>query len=550
MPTHQSPPALRYLLPLIAGFAVVGSAPAARAQTPQAAAPPGSAPAIRILKFKSLHYDGATGAIASSGDVTVHYRPQGSEEPVTLTTHSLNYTAGRGVASAPGPVTLTRVDGAFSGTGLQYDFVSGAGLLSHARLDAPGLHVTGARIQRFEDGSIDVINGTLTTCDRTNPDYHLRANRLHMTPQRIVSADHITLFAGRTALITLPYLRRNLNIESNAPTPLPGYDGQDGVTLRIADAPIQTRRFGLDYDLRFGVIHPPSGYVAAQTGLSGQATPAPRGFLPDMADPLRGFLEQLTPPTYLEYAASRLPGPLAPATTAALILENGLYVINRRRTDLRVARLPEIAIQASNLLGHGAPESTNGSQVQGASDLVNARAPGAPFLLNLDADLSSINETPTNAHGTRLDVRISAASQPLMLGRRISARAGISNWANAYSDGNLYDLVSPEVELNFLPTSTSLLDVGYRYLSDAGRTPFAFDRRDLRHELRLQYQVGGPWAFGIVSKMDMERTRFYDGELTVVRNFDCMQVGVAYRVRTRSVSIIFSLLPGALVHRK
>ena len=95
-----------------------------------------------------------------------------------------------------------------------------------------------------------------------------------------------------------------------------------------------------------------------------------------------------------------------------------------------------------------------------------------------------------------------------------------------------------------MPTQTSLFGIAYRYLTDAGATPFLYDRRDLRHELRLRYQVGGPWAFGIIERYDLEMLRGYDTEVAVVRNFDCMQVGVSYRSLQQSVNLIFNILPG------
>ena len=114
---------------------------------------------------------------------------------------------------------------------------------------------------------------------------------------------------------------------------------------------------------------------------------------------------------------------------------------------------------------------------------------------------------------------------------------------NAYSKGSLYNLFSPEAELDYLPTSTTRLGIAYRFSDDAGRTPFVFDHLDVRHELRLLAQTGGPYAFGLETKFDLERSRAYDSELALLRNFDCMQVGIAYRLRTQQFSLIFNLLP-------
>ena len=42
------------------------------------------------------------------------------------------------------------------------------------------------------------------------------------------------------------------------------------------------------------------------------------------------------------------------------------------------------------------------------------------------------------------------------------------------------------------PTRTTRLGIGYRFSNDTGRTPFTFDRLDVRQELRLLFQTGGP----------------------------------------------------------
>jgi hypothetical protein len=203
-------------------------------------------------------------------------------------------------------------------------------------------------------------------------------------------------------------------------------------------------------------------------------------------------------------------------------------------------------------LGHNRPSpatSLNSTQPEpvphpvGSTEAAIQRIPNASFLLDVSASIGEFNEQPTNIAAGRFGLRADAASQPNLIGKRLSWRLGASDWFNAYTTGTTYDLLSAEAELNYVPTRTSVFGAGYRYLTDAGTTPFSFDRRDIRHELRLRYQVGGPWAFGVLTKFDLERSRVFDSEFAVVRNFDCMQVGVEYRLRTQSFEVIFNLLP-------
>jgi hypothetical protein len=97
-----------------------------------------------------------------------------------------------------------------------------------------------------------------------------------------------------------------------------------------------------------------------------------------------------------------------------------------------------------------------------------------------------------------------------------------------------------------VPTRTSLLGFGYRYLTSAGSTPFLWDRLDERHEVHLRYQVGGPWAFEMEPRTELGPLRLIDTTFAVVRNLDCMQIGFAYHTHQHSFEMIFNLLPSLL----
>ena len=279
-----------------------------------------------------------------------------------------------------------------------------------------------------------------------------------------------------------------------------------------------------------------------------------------LSDPLRGYLEQLTPPTYREYAEDRYEDEFAPRTTAGVILQNNQFVYNRVRTDLRVFRFPELSLRFINLLGKASDVNAaadrdqngdqnrdrNGTPLGPAGALVNPilqRVSSAPFLLDVSLNAGVLYEYPTEATSGRFSVQTNASSQPLRIGKRMSLRFALSDWLNAYTKGTAYHLISPEAEFDYLPTRTTRFGVGYRFSYDQGKTPFVFDHLDVRQEMRLLFQVGGPVAFGVESKFDLERGRNYDTNIAVLRNLDCMQIGLAYRLRSQQFSIIFNLLP-------
>ncbi len=515
---------------------------------------------VTLTRYTTLTRNLKTGDIEAAGNVQLVYtEPGDARQTATLTADQVAYSDASGQIKASGNVRLERDEGTFVGTDLVYNFKSHAGAVSDAILEADYFRMRGKKITARGDGTYLVENGSFTTCIHTQPDYLIRARQLvvSLDPDKpYVSARGVTFYAGRTKLISLPFpIRRSLKAgATNAPVPLPGYDRTDGLFVRLRDAPILERHQTLDYDARINLLKVPTGAAAFETDIAPSAlnAPPPRTILPVLSDPLSGILEQLTPPTYTEYADSQFADQYAPRSVATAVLENNEFVYNRRRNDLLVSRFPEIGIRLVNILGNrglvgGTLANPNApgqaARVVGSTEGVLQRVPNAPFLLNFYGGVGAVHEEPTGVTAGRIATRLSLASQPLIVGRRLSLRAGLTNWFNAYTTGTLYDLVSPELELDYVPTQTSRFGVAYRYLKDTGRTPFYFDRRDVRNELRLQYQVGGLWAFGIESKIDLDRSTAYDTELAIIRNFDCMQVGLAYRARSQSFNLIFNLLP-------
>ncbi len=487
---------------------------------------------------------------SSTRGVRVQYSNPKTGEMTVLISDQLIFDAVNNRVSALGNVELTRPDGRFTGSDIEYDLNTGAGHLTRATVRSDYFQMHGESIEIRADGTYLLTNGEFTTCINKRPDYRVRAKSLIYSPKKYVSAKGVTIFLGALALPTLPSYRKSLAHQSGSAFPIPGYSKNEGLTFRLRDSLSTKPYYALDYDLRVNLRKLPSGFVSYQSDLVKtplNATP-PAILFPTLGDPLSGLLERISPPGYREYTESYFDETFKPRSTFYATIQNDQFVYNRRRENLRVSRLPEVGLQFLNLLGHNSSLLKQGEEGGADSELTPAealrrRVPNASALLNLSASLGYIKEFPTNVSHGRLAIRANLASQPILIGRRIGIRAGVSQFLNAYTNGNLYHMISPEIELDYSPTRTSVFNVAYRYALDNGKTPFEFDERDIRHELRLQYQVSGPWAFGIVSKWDIERSKAYDTEISVVRNFDCIRAGIAYRARTQSVSLIFDFIP-------
>jgi hypothetical protein len=503
---------------------------------PSASRPPGR---ITLRKFRHLEWSPDGNSFKADGLVMLDYFDPVDSKTTTLTAQDVSYDSDTGLVEAKGGFRLERAEGVFTGQEIHYNFQSRAGYILDAIVESEYFRMRGRRIETQASGVYVVTEGVFTTCLHGRSDYHIRAGRLEVLPGRYVSARKITFYAGPSPLITLPSYRQDLSTGSSAPLPLPGYTPGEGFTLSLRGSPLSEPNRTFDYDVKLGFKRLLTGTAVYQEDLSRTRTSLvpPRGLLANLNDPLRGFLEQLTPPTYHEYAENRYEESYGPRRTFYTILQRAQTVYNRERNDLTLSRFPEIGIRFSNLLGH-APSASGTAGKEGTPPPSRAA-----LLLDASTSLGAFQEDPTKVTAGRLGFELNLASPPFTLGRRLSWRVGLTNWLNVYTTGTAYNLLSPEIQLDYLPTRTSIASVGYRNLADIGSTPFLFDQRDVRNELRLQYQVGGPWGFGIATHLDLNSTEFYETQVAVQRNFDCMQVGVAYRFTSNAFVVIFRLLP-------
>jgi len=484
-----------------------------------------------VTGAKLLRQNLANGSLeAPEGATVVYTAPDGTQ--TTLKAGSFFYDGMSAVAEARGPISLQRAEGIFTGEKLTYNFRNREGTLDQARLETDLFRASGSRIELSSDGRDTLYNARFTTCTLAHPDYVIRARRIRLVPGQYVQADGITFQVGRAVLPALPSYRYSLGTGGGSPTLLPGYDRTDGPYVSISQSLLGGIRSSLDVNARVGIKTLPVGTVDYVLALQPVARSfSARAVLGDVADPLQGTLERLAPPIY-----SRDPHEITFQPRSSFfyaMLQNRQFVYNRNFTNISVSRFPEVGVRFVNMFG--------------SRELPAEQAPSlaAPLQVDVAAYGAEINELPSHITAARFGLRSDLISPAIVIGRRISLRFAFTNWLSYYSTGTAYAILSPEAGLDYLPTRTSRLNVSIRHLADVGTTPFLFDRRDVRNELRMQYQVGGTWAFGLMSHIDLDHNRAYDNELAVIRNFDCMQVGVYYRTRSQQFGILFNLLPAA-----
>lgn len=445
-----------------------------------------------------------------------------------------------------GKLRLERPEGILSGRTLTYRPAEGTGSVLDARGDVMGLQLQGQKVQILSNQTLRASHASFTTCTKEHTDYHITAREVSVTTSRRVDARDVTLWVGGTRLLTIPSLRRSFRRTVENPFSVPGYSKENGIYFRAHSDLITEPATTFNYDLLFSLRRTPQGVIGYEHDLgpmkADMEPPRTRGLA--LTEPLRTALE--SHPALSRGVQEELD--TSPRSTFYAVLTARAFVYNRQRTDLRVSRLPEVGVSFRNLL--------NRTKIYGATSGERPKVPSAfgsgfftpaNWLVNAEASAAYVQERPSHTETTRLGMRVEATSPLFALAHFAYIRYGGTAWLNKYGDGNSYAILSPEVEIDLLPRSNTLISAAYRYQQDFGRTPFLFDRLDVSHELRLRYGfLGAHWGYDVEVKYDLERARAYDSSFSFRRRLDCMEIGLGYRTRSQSLNLIFNLLPGSI----
>lgn len=443
-----------------------------------------------------------------------------------------------------GHLRLSRPDGFVEGRAMTYRANDQTGEVSDARAMLGASRVRGRKIELLLKQRIKATDAQFTLCSREHPDFHLTAREIVIAPDGRVSARNIGFFVGGTRLFSFPSFSKTFTKQAQSPLPaIPGYTKSAGIQMRFGDDIVNSPSVYLDYALQLATIRSPEGGIDYERDLG---KPEPDGPPPRLRSlsasrPLRSALEAA--PALISSGSDDPEFGRRRASFYALLHVNQM-VYNRKETDLRLSRLPEIGFAARNLLDRKSPESDpNSKRPPAESAFGKGVFSPAEWLINVEAGLGYLRERPYNTESARLGLRADATSPLFRVVDPVYFRYGGFATASAYGNGNAYTILSPEIEADVFLARNTLIGAAFRYAQGFGRTPFVFDHVDVRNEMRLRYGVvRSTWAYDLSVNYDMDRVRAYDTVFSVRRRFDCMEVGLSYQTRAQSVGLIFNLL--------
>lgn len=153
-------------------------------------------------------------------------------QDATLTAQRGQFDEKLGEFVVEGRVTLQRDNQVWRGEALRYNYLSRRIETSDFRAGRSPFYAAGQGLTLDLTNQVYVAtNAFLTSDDVANPKYRIRARRLKISPGRYFEARDAVAYLGGVPVFYFPYLRRNLDRESNRLYVTPGYRSRYGAYL-------------------------------------------------------------------------------------------------------------------------------------------------------------------------------------------------------------------------------------------------------------------------------------------------------------------------------
>jgi hypothetical protein len=118
---------------------------------------------------------------------------------------------------AEGDLMLEYANRAFVGSRLEYDFIQKTGILLDGKTFVDIWFLGGDKIELKNDGSFYISNAFVTTCEDQENTWEIKANRVKITEDRLLSAKNIKFRFFKVPLFWLPAFKSNLKAFTDSP---------------------------------------------------------------------------------------------------------------------------------------------------------------------------------------------------------------------------------------------------------------------------------------------------------------------------------------------
>lgn len=381
---------------------------------------------------------------------------------------------------------------------------------------------------------LDAETGTarnvfFTTCTCERPDYHITAGSLMIRPNDKLVARNVSVYLGRTKLLTLPRMMLRMGGRSSTSSIFPrvGNDSRDGITLRQALRLIDTNQARSTLDLKLTQKHSLQASVNARYGVGGRLVDFPGRYV---TYGTRRSRELNVPQPIADDCDPQLLRP----TNAARLQPFGLFTMRQRTYDandpgLVVYRQPELGV------------SYLGSQLSFTRHKLDPRLELYP---QITASWGLYKETPgQNTSLSRTQVVMQGAVNTLWLGPRTTIQPlGIASYAD-YPEGQSFRTWGWGIDAAHLARNDAYYSARYISRTSSGKTPFQFDNVDIKRELDITAQTYlHRHVFGLALNYDVSDMSLYDWEALYGQRTDCLGMYIRWNNRFRHLSFDIGLI--------
>lgn len=142
-----------------------------------------------------------------------------------------------GLIEASGDVTLTSEHSVLTGTYLQYNYISKAGLIRNAASEIEQVYFKSQEIKLIteQDYQLELVDAAFTKCIHAQPHYQVKAQNIQIYPNDRIVAQNVEFYWRKVKLLTLPvYVMKysdDERLDNTIPLPNIGYNTEDGLYL-------------------------------------------------------------------------------------------------------------------------------------------------------------------------------------------------------------------------------------------------------------------------------------------------------------------------------
>ncbi|MGQ9881492.1 MAG: hypothetical protein ACUVSV_11615 [Armatimonadota bacterium] len=409
---------------------------------------------------------------------------------------------------ATGDVLFEDERGTLHATQTRFNLKTREGDLTDVHGTIEGIIITADTI-RSDGKMLEMQNVTLTTCERTPPDFLLFARSLSLSSALRIRARHVSLWAWGSKLVSVPYLSRRIGrrVPGEPLLPQVGYSRRRGVMLYYGDL-LPQRWSQVRYSLRVFTRYDPEIRIELLRRADNFGDREPLRRLEPTEIPGVSFLETISTRDWRTSFEAQGKGEVF------LSLRANSPVENLQRTDLYL-RGAELGYQTMQPLGGGTLET--------------------------EWRLGRLRESPTLVTANRAVALVRWQSPTLQIGKRLATDVIFGARTGVYA-GEAYSWARSQWGVYWDANSHLQAGAGLSLAVTKGCSPFVFDQLETRREARFRVRLTGHWGVDVLGMWDIEKHRWRDWQVAITLPAHCVQPQIVWSSQQRQLQVQLSLV--------